>query len=161
MVASGNGCDKSQMKVPKHANFVVNLKIMRILKYLFSFLTLLGFASCDAQSSAGEGAIAEHVSPDVFAKGIASGDVIVLDVRTPGEYQSGHIDGAQLMNIADRDFADQLGKLDKTKPVYVYCRSGARSSNAMRQMVSLGFTEVYNLQGGILSWSAKGQPVAQ
>lgn len=134
---------------------------MRILKYLFSFLTLLGFASCDAQSSAGEGTIADHVSPEAFASGITGEDVIILDVRTPGEYQSGHIQGAQLMNIADRDFADQLATLDKSKPVFVYCRSGARSSNAMRQMVSLGFKEVHNLQGGILSWSAKGQPVTK
>jgi len=134
---------------------------MRLLKYFFSFLTILGFASCDAQSSSESTGIAEHVTPEVFAAGIQNPDVTILDVRTPGEYQSGHIEGARLMNIADRDFAEQLKTLDASKPVYVYCRSGARSSNAMRQMKSMGFQEVYNLKGGILSWSSAGQPVAQ
>lgn len=76
----------------------------------------------------------------------------MLDVRTPKEFKKGHIDGAKNMNYYDDDFDAQIEKLDKDKPVYVYCHSGGRSAKAMSLMKEKGFKEVYNLLGGYGAW---------
>ncbi len=83
----------------------------------------------------------------------------IIDVRTPEEQvESGLIPNATLINIHDADFKDNIGKLDKTKPVYVYCKSGGRSGKAMNVMVELGFKEIYNLDGGITAWNGANYP---
>ena len=87
-----------------------------------------------------------------FEKLTNAGKGTTLDVRTPKEYVEGHLKGSINMNYFDKDFKDQLGKLDKAKPVYVYCHSGGRSSKAMSIMKSQGFTTVYNLTGGYAGW---------
>ncbi len=61
------------------------------------------------------------------------------------------------MNFFEKDFNAQLEKLDKTKPVYVYCKAGGRSGKATKQMKKMGFTTVYNLIGGIGAWDAAGK----
>ena len=96
--------------------------------------------------------VAKNVNVAEFKKLIESGEGILVDVRTPGEFNSGNIDGAKNINIAG-DFANEIQKLDKNKAVYVYCRSGARSGRAMQQMKSMGFKEIYNLSGGFGAWS--------
>ncbi len=83
----------------------------------------------------------------------------VLDVRTPEEFAEGHLAGAANIDFYGADFADQLDSLDKNQPYFVYCRSGNRSAQTMVIMRDLGFTEVYELQGGILSWFGAGLPI--
>ena len=69
----------------------------------------------------------------------------VIDVRTPEEYATGHLDGAVLMNVQDPNFAEMLATLDPTANYFVYCRSGNRSGQAIEQMKALGFTgELFN-----------------
>ena len=87
-----------------------------------------------------------------FEKLTKAGKGIILDVRTPKEYADGHVNGSVNINYFDKDFKDQVGKLDSAKPVYVYCYSGGRSSNAMTIMKSKGFVTVYNLTGGYSAW---------
>lgn len=82
----------------------------------------------------------------------------VLDVRTPEEFQSGHIKGAVNINFYDEDFKQQLNKLDKGKPVFVYCRSGKRSGKTAAMLNELGFKAVYDLEGGITAWKEAGLP---
>jgi len=79
----------------------------------------------------------------------------LLDVRTPQEFEKGHIENAENLNYFDAGFKSALEKLDKSVPVYVYCRSGGRSAKAMKIMQEMGFVTVYNLQGGFLAWSQK------
>lgn len=79
---------------------------------------------------------------------------IVLDVRTPEEFESGRIPQSINMNIMDATFLNQVSALDKARPYFVYCRSGARSGQACAMMSKLGF-EVYNLAGGIMRWSGE------
>jgi len=105
--------------------------------------------------------ISADLNVDEFEKGIQGEDVIILDVRTPDEYAQGHIANAKLMNIYDGDFNEQLKTLDANKPVYVYCRSGGRSGNAKNIMKQMGFSEVYNLRGGMMAWSGAGKAVAK
>ena len=96
--------------------------------------------------------IYKDVDSREFKTLIKEGKGIVLDVRTPSEFNGGFIEGAKNINIAD-NFSEEILKLDKNKPVYLYCASGGRSSRAMQMMAQLGFKEVYNLKGGYNNWT--------
>lgn len=76
----------------------------------------------------------------------------VIDVRTAAEARSGSIKGAVNIDIMSMDFQQKIAKLDKNKTYFVYCRSGNRSGQACRMMGDAGFTHVYNLSGGMMSW---------
>ena len=81
---------------------------------------------------------------------------IVIDVRTPAEWQQGVISGADLfIDYNSPAFKQQLAKLDKSKTYIVYCRSGGRSAGASQVMIDSGFKNVINMQGGITSWGGK------
>ena len=100
------------------------------------------------------------LTPDEFEKKLSSKQgVQLIDVRTPQEYAGGHLRNALNINIRSDDFDDGLNKLDKTKPIMVYCLSGGRSSLAAKKMQEMGFNEVYDLDGGIMKWRNAGKPV--
>lgn len=81
---------------------------------------------------------------------------IVIDVRTPAEWQQGVISGADLfIDYNSPTFKQQVAKLDKSKTYIVYCRSGGRSAGASQVMTDAGFKHVVNMQGGISSWTGK------
>lgn len=80
----------------------------------------------------------------------------IIDVRTPEEFASGHIDNAANINWFDADFATKMASYDKTKPVFVYCKVGGRSIKAANKLAEMGFTTIYNLDGGILKWESAG-----
>jgi len=86
----------------------------------------------------------------------SSDDIVILDVRTPGEVSQGHVQNSINMDINGRTFSQQADKLDKSKTVYVYCRSGHRSQTASKALVKMGFTDVRNVEGGFLAWEQKG-----
>ncbi len=88
-------------------------------------------------------------------------DFVILDVRTPEEYASGHIENAVNMDYYSNIFRDELNKLDKNRTYLIYCGSGTRSGRALEMMKELGFREVYNVVGGIARWKAEGLPVAE
>lgn len=84
-----------------------------------------------------------------------SSNAVILDVRTPAEWEDGIIPGAVLSNIMDGpEFVASMDKWDKSKEYFVYCRSGNRSGQACRYMAQNGFTS-YNLEGGILAWKGE------
>ncbi len=83
----------------------------------------------------------------------------ILDVRTPEEWAEGSIANAEKMNFYDDNFASQVESLDKTKPVFVYCKLGGRSSSAAEVLEQNGFSKVYNLDGGITAWKDAGNAV--
>ncbi len=87
--------------------------------------------------------------------------VQLVDVRTPEEYAAGHIEGARLIDFYDTDFAARIGKLDKSKPVMVYCAAGGRSASAAEQLNKMGFKKVYDLTGGMRAWRAAGKKAVQ
>ncbi|MFT6211569.1 MAG: rhodanese-related sulfurtransferase [Bacteroidia bacterium] len=125
---------------------------MKIISHLIilSFLGLFMVSCSTGQQKVAEGTIAEDLSVEEFAKYIDGAQL--LDVRTPDEWSEGIIEGATMANIHEDDFDANLAKLDKEKPVAVYCRSGGRSGKAMAKMNQLGFKEVYSLKGGIGAW---------
>lgn len=85
----------------------------------------------------------------------------IIDIRTPQEFADGHIEGAVNINLYDRNFLVQIAQLDKTKPVFVYCRSGNRTSSASKKMSEMGFVQIYDLQGGILNWARNNQEITK
>ncbi len=112
-----------------------------------------GLCGCRAQQFT-------NIDVDAFAQLITKADVQLVDVRTPVEFQQGHLADALLIDFKAADF-DALcaEKLDKSRPVAVYCRSGKRSAAAAQRLAAVGFT-VYNLRGGILEWIGSGKPLA-
>ncbi|GLU54152.1 thioredoxin domain-containing protein [Dyadobacter frigoris] len=81
----------------------------------------------------------------------------LLDVRTPEEYSQGHLEKAENIDYRNAAFKDQVEKLDKNKPVFVYCLSGGRSGQAAKILHEKGFTDVYDMQGGYLKWTSSGK----
>jgi phage shock protein E len=88
------------------------------------------------------------MTPQDFAKADKAG-AFIIDVRTRREYDYGHLEGAILIDIRQKDFKDQINKLDKDKTYYVYCKTGIRSRSAVSHMRQSGFTKVCDLQGGV------------
>lgn len=132
---------------------------MKIL--LLSIFTILSIQCKEAQTSEtlnatnlneGQETAIQILNKSDFKKAIAGQNVQLVDVRTPEEFSEGFIEGAININIYDKTFADKISKLDKSKPVYVYCRSGARSQSAAKQMQQLGFTSIIDLKGGYLNY---------
>lgn len=80
----------------------------------------------------------------------------ILDVRTPEEYATGHIENSDNVNWLSDSFVLRTDKYDKTKPVFVYCKIGGRSAKAAEKLAELGFKTIYNLDGGMLKWEAAG-----
>ena len=101
----------------------------------------------------------KKVDPVAFNNVVTQPGVIVLDVRTPEEFKTGHLVNAININLEGSDFASEVSKLDKNSTVAVYCRSGNRSGVATKQMAELGFTDMYDMQGGIVEWQAAGGQV--
>ena len=119
------------------------------------FFLILSFAilSCKGQPTKK----IESVAPEVFAEKIkATSNAQILDVRTPEEFASEHIDKATNINWLGDDFVTNVENLDKSKPVFVYCKSGGRSAKASAKLAELGFKTIYELQGGIMKWNAAG-----
>lgn len=86
----------------------------------------------------------------------------IVDLRTPQELSNtGKIEGAQNINFYNPDFAAQISKLDKSKPVLVYCAAGTRSGQAAVRLSSMGFKKVYDYTGGMSDWKAKGKKTVQ
>jgi rhodanese-related sulfurtransferase len=84
---------------------------------------------------------------------------VLLDVRTAEEYGEGHLAQARNVDYKRDDFRQQVGKLDKSKPYFVYCKAGVRSEKAADIMKELGFRQVYTLEGGIDEWEDEELPV--
>lgn len=126
------------------------------MKTVYSILIaccVTGLMACSSQAQTSNLSVIE------FEKAIAQSNIQLLDVRTPGEYQSGHLSNALQANWNDEaQFKDRAKSLDKNKPVYTYCLSGARSNAATTWLRSNGFT-AYNLTGGINAWKIAGKPV--
>jgi thioredoxin 1 len=85
----------------------------------------------------------------------------LIDVRTPAEYVQGHLAKSSNMDFRDPVFVQKIATLDKDKPVFVYCLSGGRSGQAAKLLAQNGFTQVYDMQGGYLKWSAANMPTEQ
>jgi rhodanese-related sulfurtransferase len=102
----------------------------------------------------------DGLSSAEFEKRINTQQPQLLDVRTAGEYQSGHIKNSLQADWLNKEqFTDRIKYLDKSKPLLVYCASGMRSGAAAKWLLENGFADVQNLKGGMVSWKLEGKPV--
>ncbi len=88
-----------------------------------------------------------------FNDSIQQKKIQLIDVRTPQEFNSGHIEGAKNIDFYSKTFNVEFSKLEKEQPVYLYCKSGNRSRLAGNKLMDLGFKQIYDLEGGYLNWS--------
>lgn len=110
-------------------------------------------------SNAQEKGTHNKLSALAFSEQITSAkDIQLIDVRTPGEFENGHIANAINIPIGDKDLDERISKLDKTKPTYVYCLSGGRSADAVEEMRKAGFEHIIEMPGGMMEWRANDLP---
>ena len=122
--------------------------------YLASCQNSKGQAGRISAVSVSTAAVNEVLTPTAYQQKLAgTPDVQLLDVRTLKEFQQGYIDGAVNIDFLNQEvFESEIVKLDRDRPVMLYCRSGRRSAAAAQKMEALGFKEIYDLQGGYLAW---------
>ena len=127
-------------------------------KFISLLLLPFLFISCHGQTSKS----IQTIDVKLYAEKLkATENPQLLDVRTPEEYSSGHIGDAKNVNWNGDDFVTDANKYDKSKPIFVYCKLGGRSAQAADKLAELGFTEIYNLDGGIMKWKAAGNANAE
>ncbi len=123
---------------------------------LFALLMFIGVSSCKKEANKGE---VKVVSVEEMQSLLDIEDIQLVDVRTPGEYQEGYIENFQNIDFLSPTFDEDIAKLDKNKPVILYCKSGGRSASCAKKMVDAGFVKVYDLEGGISKWQHEGMEV--
>jgi phage shock protein E len=126
--------------------------------YPQGYTILLGTTTLLAGCSSAGGSV-ENVSAEQFMTTAAEADTVVVDVRTPGEYAAGHVDGAVNIDVESADFGTQIAALPKDTTYAVYCRSGRRSTQATSQMADAGFTSLVTLQGGVADLQSAGAQI--
>jgi len=130
-----------------------------ILKYLVSLLFLTTTIMSCAQNNPNKSSIELTISSTAFSAAVKQPGAQILDVRTAGEYQSGHIANALQANWLDpKEFKNRTQYLDKSKIIYIYCQSGGRSASAQAALMEAGF-KVVNLEGGMSNWRMQQMPV--
>ena len=125
------------------------------MKRLIAILFPVGLflAACSGSNAATDLSSAE------FSAKIVESGVVVLDVRTAGEFAEGHIPNAINIDVEAATFDSEIANLDKNATYAVYCHSGRRSGIAVGKMADAGFTHLFNLKSGIADLSAAGYPV--
>ncbi|MCB0734285.1 MAG: redoxin domain-containing protein [Flavobacteriales bacterium] len=132
------------------------MKSISQLTRLTAALFVIGLMSCSTPSSTGQ----VRLDAQSFNQQInATSNPQIIDVRTPEEYNSGHLTNAQNLNIYASNFSQSLDLLDKDDTVFVYCKAGGRSAQAAQQLVAKGFKHVYDLNGGIMQWQKAKLPL--
>lgn len=105
--------------------------------------------------------VLSNVNPEVFAKQMQDTLAVILDVRTPEEFNEGHLLRAINVNFYDEDFEKQIQNMDKTKTILVYCKAGGRSAEAAELLVKNKFKKVVNLTDGYDSWIEQKMPMTK
>ena len=129
-------------------------------------LALIGFmginllaADAPTTQKTGDETSVKKINLTEFEKLKADKDAVVLDVRTPREFDAGHVPGAINIDWHARDFAERVSKLDKSRQYLVHCQSGVRSAAAARAMSKMDFLHLYDYSGGWGDYSKSGLPV--
>ena len=129
-----------------------NIIKMKRLLIIFSIAIVLLASGCNEDISNGE---IKLVTPEEMQSLLEQKDVQVVDVRTAEEYQEGFINHSQNIDFNSPTFDEDILKLDKTKPVILYCKSGRRSAKCAKKLLDAGFIKIFDLDGGITQWKFK------
>ena len=123
----------------------------------------LGFIlpSLSAQDSTRILTVSAKEAADLIDKHNGDSNFSILDIRTPGEFQSGHLQSAILIDFYSQTFVDRLRQLDKGKNFLIYCRTGNRSARSLEIFRKLKFQKIYHMANGISTWYSEGFPVVK
>ena len=145
------------------------MKTARFTKFLavLTFASVVSMQAQEAETKPGKPSSAisapgrpfKNIDVGRFDQLLQSKTNVVLDVRTRGEYEEGHLPGAVLIDFTEDNFDAEVAKLDKSKTYLVHCAVGGRSARACKKMEKAGFTNLYNLQGGLTAWEKAGKPL--
>jgi len=129
------------------------------LKFLLITILWVSFVSCDQKQNdkstdQDSASVISLISASELDK--ANDQILLIDVRTPGEFASGHIENSINIDYKSDDFKDLIGELDTNQEVYVYCKVGGRSGRSAKILEDMGFEKVYDLKGGIIAWEKEG-----
>ncbi len=103
----------------------------------------------------------EHIDLEEFKERMEEGGYELVDLRTPVEFETGHLEGAYNIDFTAPEFMAILEKMDKNKKYLLYCRTGNKSEQTLDMMKEKGFKESYNMVGGIVDWSDEGYDVVK
>lgn len=131
------------------------------MRFSITIAGLILFASCSSNKGTAQNTSEiKTVNVDEFEKLLKeTNNKTVLDVRTPGEFETGHIKNAININVNGEAFEAGVTQLDTNKAIYVYCLAGSRSMKAAEILQGMGFKSIYNLSGGISAWNGAGKPI--
>jgi rhodanese-related sulfurtransferase len=126
----------------------------RILAFTVAAAALLAGCILPADNSRGD--VSASDAKGLVEARAGDGGFVVLDVRTPQEFESGHLGGAVNVDYYSGDFRERIGGMDRSKTYLIYCRTGVRGAEAAGLMGDMGFNATHNVRGGIESWKAAG-----
>jgi phage shock protein E len=126
-----------------------------VKKLIASFAAIILLAGCSSTGSAST----VNMNVSEFSQKITEPEVTILDVRTPEEFASGHIEGAINVDFNSGNFANEITRLNPSETYAIYCRSGSRSGQAASIMHKAGFHDVSNRNGGVIDWANAGLPL--
>lgn len=124
----------------------------QILVLIALLITIIVIFSCNKRLPSK----AKLISVEDMQSLLQQDNIQLIDVRTPKEFNSGYIENALNINFFMPTFTEDIKALDKNKPVILYCRSGKRSAKSAKKFIEAGFTDLYNLDGGIIKWKQEG-----
>lgn len=138
---------------------------MKQLISLTLFVLLLIFGACTSNKTEGQNNSTSsestveviNLTPQEFFEKSSKG--IILDVRTPEEIAQGKISNSQALDFYDQDFVAKVTALPKDQEIFLYCAGGGRSTQAAQLLLQQGYTQVYQLDGGIQAWHQQGFPI--
>jgi len=138
----------------------ISITSLFVLSFLFFSCTPKAQNSTPTAKTTQKKVVANPIvklNPVDFQKKVQAGNVQLVDVRTQREYAQGHIEGAIFHDYYQRNtFMTKMNTLDKSKPVYIYCLTGARSRSTAQKLNNAGFTKIYDLNGGVRNWYRSG-----
>lgn len=128
------------------------MKVLTLIVLMFGFLIVL---NCQTKTSDSLVLVTVEEMKEISKlEGMQ-----LVDVRTPAEYDAGHIPNAQNIDFLDAKFEMNIQNLDKSKPVIIYCQRGSRSAKCASKLIANGFVKVYDLDGGFAQWEYSGLEV--
>ena len=136
----------------------------RFKTIILSIVILAIFSGCISDTKPSEKSRYTDISVQQGKEMVDRGEVFILDVRTPEEYAAGHIKGSTLLAVQDipeQELGEKLKDIPKDRKILVYCRTDRRSTQASQILVENGFSEVYNMKGGIIGWMNAGYEVVK
>ena len=125
---------------------------MKKISIVLSLFFALSLTNCEKMTQSE----IKIISPEEMQTLLELDDIQIVDVRTPEEYKEGFISNSQNIDFKSPTFDKDITKLDKAKPVILYCKSGARSAKCSKKLKDAGFVKIYDLEGGITQWKFKG-----